>query len=406
MNQTLDGIKVVELAQYISGPYCGMLLAGWGAQLTKIEGPAAGDISRRCGPFPKDNFHIDKSALFHYLNRNKQGITLDIRNATGREILLELIKDADVLIEDMLPGVAQNLKLDYRNLKAVNPKLIVVSITPFGQTGPYKDYKAYAINASALGGMSTIVGEAQREPLAPPFALGHFQTGIIAANAVMFALMARRNDAQGQHVDISEAESWAIFHTGNVVSAFIYSGRKRTRTGHRTYAPYPYTLLPCKDGYLSMIALRGSEWKRFLEIVGNGEVPQWYASDERFKDRSKAGMEYADVLDGLLSPWLLSHTRQEIFSRCREKHVPFTPVRNMDEVVNCEHLNKRRYFETIQCAEADSFKCPGPPVRFSESKWNLNQTAPSLSEHNKQVYVDQLGYSKNRVAQLKKMGVI
>ena len=406
MQQTLDGIRVVELAQYISGPYCGMLLAGWGAQLMKIEGPAAGDISRRCGPFPKDNPHIDKSALFHYLNRNKQGITLDIRNVTGREILLELIKDADVLVEDMLPGVAQNLKLDYRNLKAVNPKLIVVSITPFGQTGPYKDYKAYAINASALGGMSTIVGEAQREPLTPPFALGHFQTGIIAANAVMFALMARRNDAQGQHVDISEAESWAIFHTGNVVSAFIYSGRKRTRTGHRTYAPYPYTLLPCKDGYLSMIALRGSEWKRFLEIVGNGEVPQWYASDERFKDRSKAGMEYADVLDGLLSPWLLSHTRQEIFSRCREKHVPFTPVRNMDEVVNCEHLNKRRYFETIQCAGADSFKCPGPPVRFSESKWNLNQTAPSLSEHNKQVYVDQLGYSKNRVAQLKKMGVI
>ena len=406
MQQTLDGIRVVELAQYISGPYCGMLLAGWGAQLMKIEGPAAGDISRRCGPFPKDNPHIDKSALFHYLNRNKQGITLDIRNVTGREILLELIKDADVLVEDMLPGVAQNLKLDYRNLKAVNPGLIVVSITPFGQTGPYKDYKAYAINASALGGMSTIVGEAQREPLTPPFALGHFQTGIIAANAVMFALMARRNDAQGQHVDISEAESWAIFHTGNVVSAFIYSGRKRTRTGHRTYAPYPYTLLPCKDGYISMIALRGSEWKRFLEIVGDGKVPQWYASDDRFKDRSKAGMEYADVLDDLLSPWLLSHTRQEIFSRCREKHVPFTPVRNMDEVVNCEHLNNRRYFETIQCAEADPFKCPGPPVRFSESKWNLNQTAPSLSEHNNSVYCDHLGYSKDRVAQLEKMGVI
>ncbi|MBW2336417.1 MAG: CoA transferase, partial [Deltaproteobacteria bacterium] len=190
MNQTLDGIKVVELAQYISGPYCGMLLAGLGAQLTKIEEPAAGDISRRCGPFPKDNPHTDKSGLFHYLNRNKHGITLDIGNSTGREILLELIKDADVLVEDMLPRVAQNLKLDYRHLQEVNPGLIVVSITPFGQTGPYKDYKAYAINASALGGMSTIVGMPQREPLTPPFALGHFQTGIIAANAIMFALMA------------------------------------------------------------------------------------------------------------------------------------------------------------------------------------------------------------------------
>ena len=149
MNQTLDGIKVVELGQYISGPYCGMLLAGFGAQVTKIEEPGTGDISRRCGPFPNDSPHIDKSGLFHYLNRNKQGVTLDIGNPTGREILLELIKDADVLVEDMLPGVVQNLKLDYQHLKEINPGLIVVSITPFGQTGPYKDYKAYAAFAQS-----------------------------------------------------------------------------------------------------------------------------------------------------------------------------------------------------------------------------------------------------------------
>jgi crotonobetainyl-CoA:carnitine CoA-transferase CaiB-like acyl-CoA transferase len=406
MNKTLDGIRVLELAQYISGPYCGMLLAGLGARVTKIEKPVGGDLSRRCGPFPDDDPHTDKSGLFHYLNRNKRGITLDVRKPAGREIFLKLLKDTDVLVEDLLPKSAKDLKLDFSHLREVNPELIVVSITPFGQTGPYKDYKAYAINAGALGGMSTIVGEAHREPLTPPFSLGNFQTGIITANAIMFALMAGQKKKKGQHLDISEAESWAIFHTGNVVSAFIYSGRKRTRTGHRTYAPYPYTLLPCKDGYISMIALRGSEWKRFLEIVGDGKVPQWYASDERFKDRSKAGMEYADVLDGLLSPWLLSHTRQEIFSRCREKHVPFTPVRNMDEVVNCEHLNHRRYFETIQCADADPFKCPGSPVRFSESEWNLNQTAPSLSEHNNPVYRGHLGYSKDRIAQLEKMGVI
>lgn len=406
MNQTLDGIKIVELAQYISGPYCGMLLSGLGARVSKIEEPVVGDISRRCGPFPDDTPHIDKSGLFHYLNRNKHGITLDVRNSQGREILLEMIKDADVLVEDLMPEAARGLKLDYQHLKEINPGLIVISITPFGQTGPYKDYKAYAINASALGGMSTIVGEPEREPLTPPFSLGNFQTGIIAANAVMFALTARQKDGKGQHVDISEAESWAIFHTGNVVSAFIYSGRKRTRTGHRTYAPYPYTLLPCKDGYLSMIALRGSEWKRFLEIVGDGEVPEWYASDERFKDRSRAGMEYADVLDSLLSPWLMSHTRQEIFSRCREKHVPFTPVRNMDEVVNCEHLNDRQYFETIQFPEAEQFKCPGPPVRFSASGWDLNRKAPSLAEHNNRIYLEQLGYSKERLEQLEKTGIV
>jgi crotonobetainyl-CoA:carnitine CoA-transferase CaiB-like acyl-CoA transferase len=406
MNKTLDGIRVIELAQYISGPYCTMLLAGLGAHVTKIETPMVGDISRRCGPFPKDLPHSNRSGLFHYLNRNKRGVTLDIRKATGREMLFELIKDADVLIEDLLPESADNLKLDFHHLKEVNPKLNVVSITPFGQTGPYKDYKAYAINASAIGGMSSIVGEPQREPLTPPFSLGHFQTGVITANAIMFALMAQKKTDKGQHIDISEAESWAIFHTGNVVSAFVYSGRKRNRTGHRTYAPYPYTLLPCKDGYISMIALRGSEWKRFLEIVGDGKVPEWYSSDDRFKDRLKAGLEYSAVLDSLLSPWLMSHTRQEVFSRCREKHVPFTPVRNMDEVVNCEHLNKRAYFEEIHCSGMDPFKCPGAPVRFSKSAWDLDKTAPDLSEHNYEVYCEQLGYSSEQLVQLHRMDVI
>ena len=406
MNKTLDGMRVIELAQYISGPYCGMLLAGLGARVTKVEEPAGGDIARRCGPYPQNIPHPDQSGLFHYLNRNKRGITLDVGKPAGREIFLKLIQDADVLVEDMRPQVAENLQLDYRHLSEINPNLIVISITPFGQTGPYKDYKAYAINASALGGMSTIVGEPGREPLTPPFSLGNFQTGIISANAVMFAWMARQKGAPGQHIDISEAESWAIFHTGNVVSAFIYSGRKRTRTGHRTYAPYPYTLLPCKDGYLSMIALRGSEWKRFLEVVGDGKVPEWYASDDRFKDRLKAGLEYADVLDDLLAPWLMSHTREEIFARCREKHVPFTPVRNIDEVVNCAHLNKRKYFEAIRCQDAETFKCPGAPVRFSQSAWNLETAAPNLAQHNSEVYGAQLQYSEAELAQLHKTNII
>jgi crotonobetainyl-CoA:carnitine CoA-transferase CaiB-like acyl-CoA transferase len=406
MNKTLDGIKVIEISQYISGPYCGMLLAGLGASVTKVEEPWTGDISRRCGPFPDDIPHTERSGLFHYLNRNKRGITLDIRKATGREILLELIKNADVLVEDMPLKLAEDLKLDFQHLRDVNPKLNVVSITPFGQTGPYRDYKAYAINAAAIGGISPIVGEPGREPLTPPFSLGNFQTGIIAVNAIMSSLMAQKKLGKGQHIDISEAESWSIFHTGNVVSAFIYSGRKRNRTGHRTFAPYPYTLLPCKDGYLSMIALRGSEWKRFLEIVGDGKVPEWYASDDRFKDRLKAGVEYSDVLDELLSPWLMSHSRAEIFKRCREKHVPFTPVRNMSEVVNCEHLVERKYFEEVKLADVKNFKCPGAPVRFSQSSWDLSETAPSLSEHNREIYCEQLGYTKHQLVQLRRTNII
>jgi len=406
MKRALEGLSVVELAGFISGPYCGMLLAGLGAGVTKIEEPGIGDISRRCGPFPSDIPHPDRSGLFLYLNRNKQGITLNVKTATGRGILLRLLKDANVFIEDMPPKLSKRLKLDYGHLSKVNPQLLVVSITPFGQTGPYRDYKAYAINASGIGGMSPIVGEPNREPLTPPFSLGHFQTGIIAANAIMFGLLAQKRIGKGQHIDLSEAESWAIFHTGNVVSAFIYSGRKRSRSGHRTPGPYPYTILPCKDGYISMIALRGSEWKRFLEVVGDGEVPEWYASDARFKDRLRTGLEYADILDDLLSPWLMSHTKEEIFAYCREKHIPFTPVRSIDEVVNWEQLNQRGYFSEIECPETGKFKCPGPPFRFSQSLWSLDQSAPSLSEHNYKIYHKRLGYSEEQMVQLRRMNII
>ncbi len=406
MKRALEGLSVVELAGFISGPYCGMILAGLGAGVTKIEEPGIGDISRRCGPFPSDIPHPDRSGLFLYLNRNKQGITLNVKTATGREILLSLLKDANVFIEDLPPKLSKRLKLDYGHLSKVNPQLLVVSITPFGQTGPYRDYKAYAINASGIGGMSPIIGEPNREPLTPPFSLGHFQTGIIAANAIMFGLLAQKRMGKGQHIDLSEAESWAIFHTGNVVSAFIYSGRKRIRSGHRTPGPYPYTILPCKDGYISMFALRGSEWKRFLEIVGDGEVPEWYASDARFKDRLRAGLEYADILDDLLSPWLMSHTKEEIFAYCREKHVPFAPVRSIDEVVNWEQLNQRGYFSEIECPETGKFKCPGPPFRFSQSSWSLDQPAPSLSEHNYKIYHKHLGYSEEQMVQLRRMNII
>ncbi|MBA7564695.1 Succinyl-CoA--L-malate CoA-transferase alpha subunit [subsurface metagenome] len=406
MSNLLDGVQIVELAQLISGPYCGLLFAGLGADVLKVEEPEVGDISRRCGPFPGNIPHPDHSGLFLYLNRNKRGITLNIRTATGREILSRLLKEADILIEDTPPKLAENLELDYAHLREINPRLIVASITPFGQTGPYRDYKAYAINESGIGGMSPIIGEPNREPLTPPFSLGHFQTGIITANAIMFALRAQNRLGKGQHIDVSEAESWAIFHTGNVVSSFVYSGRKRKRTGYRTLAPYPYTILPCKDGYVSMIALRGSEWKRFLEIVGEGSVPEWYTSDERFQDRLRAGLEYADVLDSLLAPWLMSHTREEIFALCRENHIPFTPVRTMDEVVNCEHLNQRKYFAMVECSGKGTFKCPGPPVRFSRSSWIFKQMAFLLGEDNYEVYCKRLGYSREELAQLRRAKIV
>ncbi|MBI4321430.1 MAG: CoA transferase [Chloroflexi bacterium] len=403
---TLAGLKVVELSEFIAGPYCGMLLAGLGADVVKVENPNAGDETRRYGPFPGDIPDPETSGLFTYLNRGKRGITLDIKVKTGRKLLLELIERADVLIESMPPAVAADLQLDYPSLHKVNSNLVVTSITPFGQTGPYRDFKGYAINCSALGGMSLTMGEPGREPLAPPLSMGHYQAGIVGGIGTMFALLARPKIGRGQQVDAAETDAWAISHTGNVVSSFVYHGSKRIRAGHRTPGPYPMTILPCKDGYVYLVALQGAQWKRFLDIVGDGKIPDWYASDPRFADRRIAGNQYADELDALLAPWLMSHTKAEIFALCRQSHVPFAPVRDMAEVTDDLHLNERQYFAELDMKRGGGYKCPGPPFRFSRTSWSLGRTAPHLGEHNEDVYVGELGYSREILLKLRRSNII
>lgn len=404
--KALTGLKVVEWADFIAGPYCGKLLADMGAEVIKIEKPGIGDESRQRGPFPDHAPHPEKSGLFLYLNANKLGITLNVETATGKKLLHNMLKEADILIEDHPPAVMAEMGLDYPNIQKINPGIIMVSITPFGQTGPYKDYKGYAINSSALGGQSVCAGEQGREPLTPPLCLGHYQSGASGAAAGMAAIFARELNGKGQQVDISEAQVWATLHTGNQTSAFLMNGMKRMRWGHRTPGVYPYTILPCKDGFMSMIAIQGYQWKRFLELMGDGEVPEWYASEPRFKDRREVSLKYADEMDGLLAPWLMSRTKDEIYKLCLEKRVPFSPVKNMAEVVNDSHLEAREYFVEIDHPCAGTMKYPGAPGKFTQTPWKLDSPAPLLGQHNKEIYCNRMGYSEKELEDLNAGGVI
>jgi crotonobetainyl-CoA:carnitine CoA-transferase CaiB-like acyl-CoA transferase len=404
--KALTGVKVLEYASFIAGPYCGKLLADLGAEVIKIEKPAVGDEARQYGPFPYDLPHPERSGLFLYLNTNKLSITLNVEAATGAKIFKELLKESDIFIEDNPPAVMESLGLDYANLQKVNPGIIMVSITPFGQSGPYRDYKGYAINCSALGGQSVCAGEPGREPLTPPLSLGHYQSGAAGAVAALAALFARELTDKGQQADISEAQVWATLHTGNQVSAYVMHGLKRMRWGHRTPGVYPYTILPCQDGYVSMIAIQGYQWKRFLELIGDGEVPDWYANDPRFKDRREISLKYADEMDALLAPWLMSHTKEEIYSLCREKRIPFAPVKNIKEVVNDPHLKVREYFVEVEHPATGSLKYPGAPYKLSETPWKVDKPAPLLGEHNEEVYCQRLGYSREELSKLRRGGII
>lgn len=404
MKQALSGLRVVEYGAFICAPYCSKLMADLGSEVIKIE-PPSGEVSRQYGPFPDNIPHQERSGLFIYLNSNKLGITLNLKTATGQEIFEHLLKEADIFVENMPPEKAKELRIDYSNLSKVNSRLIVASITPFGQTGDYSHYKGYAINAAALGGISLTCGEPDKEPLAHPFCLGHYQSGTIAAFAVLMALFAQKKMGKGQHIDVSESDCWATRYVGDSISSFLFYEQERVRMGHRVPGFYPYTFLPCKDGYMSMIAVTGSQWKRFLEIVGGGKVPEWYAKDPRFKDRWME-REHASALDELLAPWLLSHTKEEIFALCREAHIPFAPVKTIKEVVDDTHFETRNYFVNINRSDTGPIKCPGAPYRLSRTPWKINRPAPLLGEHNEEIFCRRLGYSKRDLVELRRGGII
>lgn len=405
--KALSGVKVVELGDFVSAPWCGKLMADLGAEVIKVEQPSVGDSARHYGPFLGDIPHPERSGLFLYLNANKHGVTLDVTKTTGRRILLQLLEQADVLIESSLPSRMAELELDYAAISSVNPRLVVTSITPYGQTGPYSDYKAFDINICAMGGLGVQHGTSEREPIRPPLNQAHYQSGLAAATATMFALLGRDVTGEGQHVDVSEADVLATVHSyGGNIQSYVFEGRVRKRSGHRARSYYPWTILPCKDGYISMMAVQGFQWKRFLEIVGGGELPEWYTNDPRFTDRMAIGRRYADEMDALLAPWLMAHTKLEIFEMCQAQSVPFTPVKSADELVNDDHLRERGFFVEIDREDTGPLTYPGAPYQFSVTPWAIRRPAPFLGEHNAEIYRGRLGLSAEELRDLRLGGII
>ncbi len=400
--KALSGLKVVEYGSFVSAPYCAKLMADLGAEVIKVEDAGRGDESRRFGPFPDDIPHLEKSGLFLYLNTNKLGVTLDVKVRTGQKIMRELLRDVDVFVENSSPKLMADLGLDYEGLKALNPRLIVTSITPYGKTGPYRDYKGYAINTAALGGQSMRTGEPNRAPLSPPLSQSHYQSGAMAAAATFSAVFARMATGLGQQVDISESEVWATIHLGHGVHLGVFEGRKSIRSGHRTISVYPWCILSCKDGYMCLIAIQGFQWKRFLEAMGS---PEWMA-DPRFRDRIAMAWQYADEVDSLVQTWLLDHTKDEIFQICREKQITFAPVRSVAEVAHDPHFEARGYFVEADRKYAGTLRYPGAPYKLSETPWELGSPAPTLGQHNEDIYSGRLGFSGEDLVRLRRAGVI
>jgi crotonobetainyl-CoA:carnitine CoA-transferase CaiB-like acyl-CoA transferase len=379
----LDGITVVELGGFVGASYAARCLADLGATVIKVE-PPGGDPSRGHGPFPNDIAHPEKSGLFCLLNANKLGVALDLTRARDRERLDSLLASADALVENLHPDDAARLGLSPMDTGSRFPQLVHASITTFGHSGPWKHFRGYALQAGAAGAANIVIGEPGRPPLPLPCSQPDFQVGINAASGVLLALIARRTSGRGQHVDVAAADVMAFF--GGITSPlYRATGLAWARAGHRASGSggfYPYTILPTRDGYLCMITRSGQPWKKFIDALG---APAWSA-EPRYRDRAALGRLYPEEGDALLAPLLGERTSAELQEMCRRLAIPFAMVRSTAEVRACAQLAARGFWATVDRVHTGPLTYPGAPWRFSRTPWRIRRPAPTLGEHNADVF--------------------
>ena len=397
----LGGVKALELCQMVAGPYCTKLMADLGAEVIKIEPPSYGDKARRSPPFFRDIPDAEGSGLFLYLNTNKLGVTLDVTKSTGYDIFIELVKDADIIVEDNAPGWMAQHGLGYDDLKAINTDIIVTSITPFGQTGPYRDYKAYPLNVFQSSGEGYLTPGGVENMGRPPLRLGTFvgeyDSGLSAAIATLGALFYRRRSGNGQRVDISKQESIMSLNRLDM-ARFANHGEVITRA--RLGAPYG-GILPCKDGYTVFITWEPAQWEKLVHFMGD---PEW-ARDEMFReyaDRHK----YGEVLNTLLTEWTMQHTKEELYHRGQEAGIAFGMVYTAKDLVESKHLESRGFFVDVDHPKTGPLKYPGTPYKFSETPCRIELAAPMLGEHNEEIFIDRLGHTKDEMRKWGATGVI
>jgi len=398
--QAFSGLRVLDCTQGVAGPYCTKLLADFGAEVIKIENPREGDVTRRMGPFPENNPDLEKSAAFFYLNTNKKSITLDIEKEEGKKLFRELIKKVSVLVESYEPGRMEELGLGSESLKKINPTLVITSITAYGQTGPYRDYKGTNLTVYGTGG-AMYTQRPGTSPLDRPVVEGGFQaeysTGILSYIATIGALIKRGSSGNGISVDISKMESVTSTLMGHVAE-YAYTGMSR-RTSPFAIHGYPIGYsVPCKDGWISLTpGIGGAPNIAFLI-----EKPELYEDPLLADPRTR--MADPAKFDSVITPWLKDKGKWEVTKAAQELRLAFTPVLSPQELLEDEQIKAREFFATVEHPAMGEVSYPGAPAKLSGSPWKAGR-APLLGEHNAEIY-GEIGYPKESLAGLKKKGIV
>jgi len=400
LRRPLEGLKIVEVASMVSAPYCGKILADLGAEVIKVEEPISGDQLRRLGPFFEDVPEPDNSILFFYINLGKLGITLDLRRSKGRDVLYRLLREADVLIEDVSPGKKSDFGLEPEKIEKIEPQPIHLSVTAMGCTGPNKDYRTHHLNRYMAGGDGAFVFVDNKyldsPPLQGPGYLADYEAGVGAATAVLGACFHRHLSGKGQFIDFS-AQEWCLTLNG----AYLAKYPNENILMDRHKMEYKLGgLYECRDGHIIVMILADNHWWRMIKAMGD---PPW-AFEERVDTQSKR-LSLAAELNGYIQEWFRNHTKEELYHLLQTHRIPAAPVNSPREVMGSAQLKSRDFFITRDHPRAGKLTMPSVPYRFSEGGYKNPSPAPSLGEHNQYIY-GRLGFADKEIEELRCEGII
>ena len=390
----LAGVRVLECGEMVAAAYATKLLADLGAEVIKVE-PPGGDAARRRGPFPHDQPHPERSGLYVYLNTNKRGVALDLTRPEGRTVLGHLAARADLLVHNLPPRQIDACGLGYESLAAHNPRLVVTAITPFGLSGPRRDWEATDLTLWNSGGIAYLNGSPaapELPPLAPFGQQAAFQGGLNAAIASLGALFARLRTGRGQQVVISIQESLAAI-LELTFEYWPYMGLIASRLGAKPIQPLDF--LECKDGWMFICCVEEHQWQEFVRMIGS---PEW-ASLDIFADRLSRGANW-DALKLFLQEWASEQSVGEVYHAAQRRRIPFAPVSTMGDLLASDHLKARGFFAMLEPPGMPPVTVPGAPYRFSATPWAIRRPAPRLGEHTAEV-LSEAGVSGDDIAALR-----
>jgi crotonobetainyl-CoA:carnitine CoA-transferase CaiB-like acyl-CoA transferase len=377
----LQGLTILDLTEYICGPYATKLLADFGANVIKVERPG-GDPARKLGPFPADQPHPEKSGTFFYFNTNKRSIELDLKSAEGKETFLRLIDRADAVVESFRPGVLDRLGLGWDVIHARRPDLPLISISNFGQDSPYRDYRGTELTLYAFAGEMYTMGVAEREPVTMFGTASLVESGSAAATATFAAILASKQQGIGQRVDYSIADSHFLGADRRHVStiAFEFSGRRSPRTS-RDARPALTGVYPCADGWVEFSA-SGGRMDRFARMLGE---PDWLQDSKWAVRGVLLDPEHVAELEGHFYEWLVTHTKREIWAAAREARVLCGPLFDVSEIFADSHFRDRGFWTKARHAALGEVEIPGRPFIMPKTPWQLRRPAPLLNEHAEEI---------------------